>query len=110
MSGCRRRTAPPVSREHVGAGLAGPTPAGPDATGLSGDAINEKSRTDCKGFFHYCCHIRHSEVTEKVKIFGGCALITEKFRRAGGTYRQAAFDPTQKFPDGTNRAFACASA
>jgi hypothetical protein len=77
---------------------------------VSGDAINEKSRTDCKGFFHYCCHIRHSEVTEKVKIFGGCALITEKFRRAGGTYRQAAFDPTQKFPDGTNRAFAWASA
>ena len=33
MSGCRRRTAPPVSREHVGAVLAGPTPASPDATG-----------------------------------------------------------------------------
>lgn len=37
---------------------------------LSGDAISEKSGADCKGFFHYFCHTRHSEVTEKVKIFG----------------------------------------
>jgi superfamily II DNA helicase RecQ len=37
---------------------------------MSEDAISEKLGTDCKGFFHYFCHSWHSEVTEKVKIFG----------------------------------------
>ena len=40
------------------------------ATLMSGDAISEKPGTDCKGFFNYFCHSGHSEVTEKVKIFG----------------------------------------
>ena len=39
-------------------------------TRFVGDAISEKSGTDCKGVFHYFCHTGHSEVTEKVKIFG----------------------------------------
>ena len=37
---------------------------------VSSDAISEKSGTDCKGFFQYFCHPAHSDVTEKMKIFG----------------------------------------